>query len=95
MFVLDDHFHDECGVFAIVGNSEASNIAYLGLHGLQHRGQESAGMVTSDGERLHAYRRMGLVGDIFSPEVLDKLPGNRAIGHVRYSTSGGTELYNA
>jgi amidophosphoribosyltransferase len=95
MFELDEHFHDECGVFAIVGNPEASNIAYLGLHGLQHRGQESAGMVTSDGERLHAYRRMGLVGDIFSPKVLGRLPGDRAIGHVRYSTSGGTELYNA
>ena len=91
----DDHFHDECGVFAIVGNDEASNLAYLGLHGLQHRGQESAGIVTSDGSRLHAYRRMGLVGDIFSPDVLEKLPGNRAIGHVRYSTSGDTQLYNA
>lgn len=91
----DDHFHDECGVFAIVGNPEASNIAYLGLHGLQHRGQESAGIVSSDGERLHAYRRMGLVGDIFSPDVLKKMPGTRAIGHVRYSTAGGTELYNA
>lgn len=95
MIIQDDHFHDECGVFGIVGNAEASNIAYLGLHGLQHRGQESAGMVTSDGERLHAYRRMGLVGDIFSPDVLDMLPGSRAIGHVRYSTAGGTELYNA
>lgn len=91
----DDHFHDECGVFAIVGNNEASNMAYLGLHGLQHRGQESAGIVTSDGEQLHAYRRLGLVGDIFSPGVLKKLPGSRAIGHVRYSTSGGTQLYNA
>lgn len=94
-FIDDDHFHDECGVFAIVGNPEASNIAYLGLHGLQHRGQESAGIVTSDGGQLHAYRRLGLVGDIFSPEVLKKMPGNRAIGHVRYSTSGGTQLYNA
>ncbi len=95
MTLSDEHFHDECGVFAIVGNPEASNLAYLGLHGLQHRGQESAGMVTSDGSRLHAYRRMGLVGDIFSPEVLGRLPGDRAIGHVRYSTAGGTELYNA
>jgi amidophosphoribosyltransferase len=95
MYVTGDHFHDECGIFAIVGNPEASNIAYLGLHGLQHRGQESAGMVTSDGTRLHAYRLMGLVGDIFSPEVLNRLPGERAIGHVRYSTTGGTELYNA
>ncbi len=91
----DDHFHDACGVFAIVGNSEASNMTYLGLHGLQHRGQESAGIVSSDGKQLHAYRRLGLVGDIFSPDVLSKLPGTRAIGHVRYSTSGGTQLYNA
>ena len=95
MSSISDHFHDECGVFAIIGNSEASNLAYLGLHGLQHRGQESAGIVTSDGDRLHAYRRMGLVGDIFSPDVLKQLPGDRAIGHVRYSTSGATQLYNA
>ncbi len=94
-YIEDDHFHDECGVFAIVGNPEASNIAYLGLHGLQHRGQESAGIVTSDGTQLHAYRRLGLVGEIFSPDVLKKMPGNQAIGHVRYSTSGGTQLYNA
>ena len=57
MSSLSYHFHDQCGVFAMVGNQEASNIAYLGLHGLQHRGQESAGIVTSDGDRLHAYRR--------------------------------------
>ena len=73
-----DHFHDECGVFAVVGNAEAANLAYLGLHGLQHRGQESAGIVTSDGERLHAYRRLGLVNDVFTPEVLEKMPGDRA-----------------
>jgi amidophosphoribosyltransferase len=90
-----DHFQDECGVFAIIGNQEAANLAYLGLHGLQHRGQESAGMVTSTGDRLHAYRRLGLVGKIFSPDVIAKLPGSSAIGHVRYSTAGGSHLSNA
>ncbi|MCP4678604.1 MAG: amidophosphoribosyltransferase [Deltaproteobacteria bacterium] len=88
-------FRDHCGIFAIIGNPEASNLAYLGLHGLQHRGQESAGIVTSDGKRIHAYRRLGLVSDIFTPEVLDPLEGDRAIGHVRYSTAGGTHLSNA
>ena len=91
----DDCFRDECGVFAIINNDEAANLAYLGLHGLQHRGQESADIVTSDGSLLHAYRRLGLVGDIFTPRVLGKLPGRNAIGHVRYSTAGGSHLSNA
>src|SRR5687767_7047171 len=84
----DDHFHDQCGVFAVYGHSEAANITYLGLHALQHRGQESAGIVTSDGEQLYAHRAMGLVQDAFSAEQLQKLPGRIAIGHVRYSTAG-------
>ena len=79
----DDHFHDECGVFAVYGHNEAANIAYLGLHALQHRGQESAGIVTSDGEQLFAHRSMGLVQDAFSAEELQKLVGRNAIGHVR------------
>src|SRR5688572_29720705 len=83
----DDHFHDQCGVFAVYGHSEAANIAYLGLHALQHRGQESAGIVTSDGQQLYAHRSMGLVQDAFSAEQLQKLPGRIAIGHVRYSTA--------
>jgi amidophosphoribosyltransferase len=91
----DDHFHDECGVFAVYGHGEAANIAYLGLHALQHRGQESAGIVTSDGEQLFAHRSMGLVQDAFSAEQLQKLPGKSAIGHVRYSTAGGSHLRNA
>ena len=91
----DDHFHDQCGVFAVYGHSEAANIAYLGLHALQHRGQESAGIVTSDGEQLYAHRSMGLVQDAFSAEQLQKLPGRSAIGHVRYSTAGGSHLRNA
>src|SRR3954464_10812263 len=84
-----------CGVFGIHGHSEAANIAYLGLHALQHRGQESAGIVTSDGEGLYAHRAMGLVQDAFSAEQLQKLPGRLAIGHVRYSTAGGSHLRNA
>jgi amidophosphoribosyltransferase len=91
----DDHFHDQCGVFAVYGHSEASNIAYLGLHALQHRGQESAGIVTSDGEGMYAHRAMGLVQDAFSAEQLQKLPGRIAIGHVRYSTAGGSHIRNA
>ncbi|MBX3227764.1 MAG: amidophosphoribosyltransferase [Labilithrix sp.] len=91
----DDHFHDQCGVFAIYGHGEAANITYLGLHALQHRGQESAGIVTSDGEQLYAHRAMGLVQDAFSADQLAKLPGRMAIGHVRYSTAGGSHLRNA
>ena len=84
-----------CGVFGIFGHSEAANMTYLGLHALQHRGQESAGIVTSDGEQLYAHRAMGLVQDAFSQEQLAHLPGRIAIGHVRYSTAGGSHLKNA
>ncbi|HYV49336.1 MAG TPA: amidophosphoribosyltransferase [Myxococcaceae bacterium] len=84
-----------CGVFGIVGHPEASNLAYLGLHALQHRGQESAGIVSSDGARLHVHREMGLVADIFTAEVLGGLTGASAIGHVRYSTAGGSYVKNA
>ena len=91
----DDHFRDQCGVFAIYGHAESANITYLGLHALQHRGQESAGIVTSDGEQLYAHRSMGLVQDAFSADQLAKLPGRMAIGHVRYSTAGGSHLRNA
>ncbi|WP_375770861.1 amidophosphoribosyltransferase [Archangium gephyra] len=84
-----------CGIFGIVGNPEASNLTYLGLHALQHRGQESAGIVASDGQNLLAHREMGLVADIFNAPVLEKLPGNAAIGHVRYSTAGVSQLKNA
>ncbi|MEO8875503.1 MAG: amidophosphoribosyltransferase [Polyangiaceae bacterium] len=84
-----------CGVFGIFGHPEAANLAYLGLHALQHRGQESAGIVTSDGSQLHAHRAMGLVQDAFQESQLAKLPGKIAIGHVRYSTAGGSHLKNA
>jgi amidophosphoribosyltransferase len=84
-----------CGVFGIWGHPEAANLAYLGLHALQHRGQESSGIVTSDGERLYAHRAMGLVQAGFSPKDLAALTGDRAIGHARYSTAGGSGLKNA
>jgi amidophosphoribosyltransferase len=91
----DDHFRDECGVFGIFGHSEAANMTYLGLHALQHRGQESAGIVTSDGAHLYAHRAMGLVQDSFTQEQLASLPGRMAIGHVRYSTAGSSHIRNA
>jgi len=90
-----DKFHDECGVFAIYGHPEASKLTYLGLYALQHRGQESAGISTSDGETVHTTKSMGLVSDIFTQPVLKQLPGSLAIGHTRYSTAGDTALLNA
>jgi amidophosphoribosyltransferase len=91
----DDHFHDECGVFGVFGHEEASKLTYLGLYALQHRGQESAGIVSSDGTELHLHRAMGEVEEIFTPSVLAELPGNLAIGHTRYSTAGDKALLNA
>src|ERR687897_349167 len=90
-----DKFKDECGVFGIFGHPEASNLTYLGLYALQHRGQESAGIATSDGERIRLSRNMGYVADVFNETELGKLPGERAIGHVRYSTAGESRLVNA
>ncbi len=90
-----DRFRDHCGVFGVFGNPEASKLAYLGIHALQHRGQESAGIVASDGTQLRGHRAMGLVADIFSADVLARLPGEAAIGHVRYSTTGASQLKNA
>ncbi|HEX5430918.1 MAG TPA: amidophosphoribosyltransferase [Bryobacteraceae bacterium] len=90
-----DKLHEECGVFAVYGHPEASNIAYLGLYALQHRGQESAGIASSDGRKIYNFRGMGRVADLFTPEVLGGLPGEAAIGHTRYSTAGDTVLMNA
>jgi amidophosphoribosyltransferase len=84
-----------CGVFGIFGHEEASNLAYLGLHALQHRGQESAGIISADSGTLKSWRQMGLVADIFTAPVLEKLTGRAAIGHVRYSTAGVSHLKNA
>jgi amidophosphoribosyltransferase len=91
----DDRFHDECGVFGVYGHPEAANLTYLGLYALQHRGQESAGIVASTGKDLNLHRAMGEVEEIFQPGVLAKLPGSSAIGHTRYSTAGDKALLNA
>lgn len=90
-----DKFKDECGVFAIYGHPEAANLAYLGLYALQHRGQESAGIASSNGREIYCHKAMGHVADIFTPEVVGALPGELAIGHTRYSTAGDTVLRNA
>jgi len=92
---IPDKFHDECGVVAIFAHPEAEKLAYLGLHALQHRGQESAGIVTSDGLTARAHKAMGSVAEIFTEEVLSKLGGTLAIGHTRYSTAGDSALLNA
>ncbi|MBX3529925.1 MAG: amidophosphoribosyltransferase [Rhizobiaceae bacterium] len=91
----DDHFHDECGVFGIYGRQDAAAIVTLGLHALQHRGQEAAGIVSYDGAQFHVERHQGLIGDSFTKQaVIDSLKGNRAIGHTRYATTGGAGLRN-
>ena len=91
----DDHFHDECGVFGIFGRQDAAAIVTLGLHALQHRGQEAAGIVSYDGSQFHVERHVGLIGDTFTKQsVIDRLAGNRAIGHTRYATTGGSGLRN-
>jgi len=86
---------DRCGIFGIFGHPEAANLTYLGLYSLQHRGQESAGIVSVEGQMLHSHRGMGLVSEVFTQEVLGKLPGMSAIGHVRYSTAGASHIKNA
>jgi amidophosphoribosyltransferase len=89
-----DKFKEECGVVAVYQNPEAAKLAYLGLHALQHRGQESAGITAGNGDKLTQHRGMGLVGDIFTAPVLEKLKGWLAIGHTRYSTTGDSALLN-
>jgi amidophosphoribosyltransferase len=92
---MPDKFKDECGVVAIYAHPEAETLAYLGLHALQHRGQESAGIASSDGVNIRVHKAMGLVADIFTEEVLAKLRGSLGIGHTRYSTAGDSALMNA
>jgi amidophosphoribosyltransferase len=84
-----------CGIFGIYDHPEASNHTYLGLYALQHRGQESTGIVSSDGKQLYQFRQMGLVSEVFTHDTLKQLPGKSAIGHVRYSTAGTSDLKNA
>ena len=91
----DDKLHEECGVFGIFGHQDAAAHTALGLHALQHRGQESAGIVSYDGNRFNTHRNLGLVGDIFGSEkVMESLKGSSAIGHNRYSTTGATLVRN-
>ncbi len=89
-----DKPREECGIVGVFNHPEASKLAYLGLYALQHRGQEGAGIVSSDGEVLYSHRNKGLVNDVFSQKELDALPGHMAIGHVRYSTTGSNMLAN-
>jgi amidophosphoribosyltransferase len=89
-----DKFHDECGVFGIYGHAEAANLTYLGLHALQHRGQEGAGICSAFGKQLYIEKSVGLVADIFSEKRLKRLPGDIAIGHTRYSTAGASAFKN-
>jgi len=95
MVIPFDKFREECGVVAIYGHPEASKLAYLSLYALQHRGQESAGIAASNGERIELHKGMGLVADLFTGDVLGRLSGSLAIGHTRYSTTGDSALLNA
>jgi amidophosphoribosyltransferase len=91
-----DKLHEECGVFGVLGNPDAANLVYLGLYALQHRGQESAGIAAVGGDgRIISEKEMGYVADVFTHERIARLPGETAIGHVRYSTAGGSMLCNA
>ena len=89
-----DRFHEECGVVGVFGHPEAANLVYLSLYALQHRGQESAGIVSANEDMLLSHRSLGLVADIFNEDIIRQLPGTAAIGHNRYSTSGQTLLKN-
>jgi amidophosphoribosyltransferase len=89
-----DRFHEECGIVGVYGHPEAANLVYLGLYALQHRGQEGAGIVVSDGSILLSHRGLGLVADVFNEQIIQRLEGERAIGHNRYSTTGQTLLKN-
>lgn len=93
--MMDDKFHDECGIFAVHGHPEAAKLAYLGLYAQQHRGQESAGIVSGNGKKIHHHKAMGQVAEVFTEAVLKGLRGWLAIGHTRYSTAGDTVLLNA
>src|SRR5947199_2742745 len=93
--ITPDKFHDECAVVGVYGHKEAANLAYLSLYALQHRGQESSGIVSNDGEQFHWEKGMGLVADVFTKDRLKRLTGRSAIGHNRYSTAGSSDLKNA
>jgi len=90
-----DKLHEECAVVGVYGHKEAANLTYLGLYALQHRGQESSGIVSNDGQQFHQEKAMGLVADVFTKDRLKRLPGRSAVGHNRYSTAGSSDLKNA
>lgn len=92
---MPDELKDKCGVFGVFGHKDASYLTYLGLYALQHRGEESAGIVSTDGKQMYSHRSMGHVRDVFEDFHMETLIGDRAIGHVRYSTTGSSNLKNA
>ena len=93
--MIEDMIHDECGVFGIFGHRQAAQLTYFGLYALQHRGQESAGMVTANNGVIHMHKGMGEVSEVFCRrETMDKLIGQMAVGHTRYSTTGASSLIN-
>src|SRR5499426_3632896 len=92
---MSDKFHEECAIMGVYGHPEAANMVYLGLYALQHRGQESCGIVSSDGKGLISHRQMGLVADAFKEDVIKRLEGSSAVGHNRYSTQGQSHIKNA
>lgn len=92
---MSDELRENCGVFGIFGHKDAARFAYLGLYALQHRGQESAGIAIADGSKIECYKSMGLVSEVFNEEILTKMKGHLAVGHIRYSTTGSSELMNA
>jgi amidophosphoribosyltransferase len=93
---FDDHWHEECGVFGIYGDPEAAEKTYLGLYALQHRGQESAGIASTDGNTIALKKGLGLVWSVFAdPTAMPRLKGSAAIGHNRYSTRGASDIINA
>jgi len=91
----NEYLKDKCGVFGVFGHKDAARLAYMGLYALQHRGQESAGIVTSDGRLIREHKGMGLVSEVFNEDIISKLSGNIAVGHVRYSTTGSSNIKNA
>lgn len=91
----DDRPHEECGVFGVFGRAKAAQMTFYALFALQHRGQEAAGIASVDGERMYSHRGLGLLSDVFTPDLVDTLKGNAAIGHVRYSTAGSNTIQNA
>ena len=91
---VKDELHEECGVFAICGHEDAAKLCYYGLHSLQHRGQEAAGILVNNNGKFTNHKGEGLVTEIFSADKIGKMKGNSAIGHVRYSTAGGGGIAN-